>query len=130
VEILESEGLWPDDRSLIYFSHWVAPLDIPRRFDTRFFVGEMPGAQTAVHCRVETTESMWISPRQALVRADSGTLPLVFPTRMHLRRLAAFSTYDDALAYALAKRIVTVQPSLGTGTMPEMVDPYDERAEW
>jgi 8-oxo-dGTP pyrophosphatase MutT (NUDIX family) len=129
-EILESERLLPDDRGLIYFSHWVAPLEIPRRFDTRFFVGEMPEAQTTVHCQVETTESIWISPRLALDRADAGALPLVFPTRMHLRRLAALATYDDALAYARAKRIVTVQPMLGPGNTPVNLDHFDERAEW
>lgn len=129
-DILGGEGLIPDDRGLIYFSHWVTPLGAPRRFDTRFFVGEMPEGQEAVHCQIETTESMWISPSAALEQAEAGSFPLVFPTRMHLRRLAACATYDDVLAFARSKPIVTVQPTIEPGATRERIISFDENAAW
>ena len=37
-----------------------------KRFDTRFFVAVVPGDQVARHDDFETTESIWLSPREAL----------------------------------------------------------------
>jgi hypothetical protein len=106
-QIFEREGLNPDYRGLIYFSHWITPDDIPRRFDTRFFVAQMPASQSAVHCHVETTESAWIAPADALRRADRD-LPLVMPTRAHLSRLSTARTLSDLLELARTKSIQTV----------------------
>jgi 8-oxo-dGTP pyrophosphatase MutT (NUDIX family) len=106
-QILEREGLTSNYRGLTYFSHWITPDDIPRRFDTRFFVARMPPGQSAVHCHVETTESVWIAPADALGRADRD-LPLVLPTRTHLARLATARTLSDLLELARTKPIQTV----------------------
>jgi 8-oxo-dGTP pyrophosphatase MutT (NUDIX family) len=130
IDVLRAERLSPDDRQLVYFSHWVTPTGLPRRFDTRFFVGELPEGQIAAHCRVETTESIWISPRVALERAAAGSLPLVLPTRLHLRRLAAFASQADVMAFARSKSIVTVQPTMEPGVTLERIHAFDENAEW
>lgn len=130
IDVLRAERLVPDDRELVYFSHWVTPTGLPRRFDTRFFVGELPEGQIAAHCQVETTESIWISPRLAVERAEAGSLPLVLPTRLHLRRLAAFASQDDFLAFARSKPIVTVQPTIEPGVTTDRIHPFDENAEW
>lgn len=108
-DILRRERLIPDYQRLAYFSHWITPDNAPRRFDTRFFAAEMPPGQTAVHCQIETTESVWIQPREALERAAAGNFPLVYPTRMHLRRLTASATPAEFLALARAKSIQTVR---------------------
>jgi 8-oxo-dGTP pyrophosphatase MutT (NUDIX family) len=129
-ELLDRERLTPDYRRLIYFSHWITPESVPRRFDTRFFVAAMPPGQTAVHCRVETTESVWIRPAEALEREAAGSFPLVLPTRIHLRRLAESASLADLLAFSAAKEIRTVlgrldsratggQPVFMHETMPE-----------
>ncbi len=109
-EILRQEHLTPDYRRLIYFSHWITPDNAPRRFDTRFFVAEMPPGQTAIHCQVETTESIWIAPAEALARSAAGAFPLVFPTRKHLARLRGFRSVAEVLAFAATKPIRTVHP--------------------
>jgi 8-oxo-dGTP pyrophosphatase MutT (NUDIX family) len=106
-ELLERESLTLDYRSLTYFSHWITPDDIPRRFDTRFFVARMPADQTAVHCHVETTESVWIAPGDALDRSERD-LPLVLPTRAHLARLTTAPTLAELIDFAQTKSIQTV----------------------
>jgi 8-oxo-dGTP pyrophosphatase MutT (NUDIX family) len=128
-ELLAREAIAPDYQALTYFSHWITPDDIARRYDTRFFVAEMPPGQTAVHCRVETTESVWIAPREALQR-DSATLPLVLPTRVHLTRLSYFQTLDDLLAGARKKPIRTVHPARFSEAQVNLAAMLEADAPW
>ena len=107
--ILRAIGATPDYRRLIYFSHWITPTGEPRRFDTRFFVAAAPADQVATHAEDELTESLWISPTDALARSDADQFPIVFPTRQHLLRLAEFPSPEALLAFARVKPVRTVQ---------------------
>jgi 8-oxo-dGTP pyrophosphatase MutT (NUDIX family) len=128
-DLLGREELRPDYRSLIYFSHWITPDDIPRRYDTRFFVARMPDDQTAVHCQVETTESIWIAPKDALARAERD-LPLVLPTRAHLARLAAVPTLAALLELARSKAIQTVHAQRFSQARVDLVSISGAEAMW
>jgi 8-oxo-dGTP pyrophosphatase MutT (NUDIX family) len=128
-DLLAREAIVPDYRGLTYFSHWITPDDIARRYDTRFFVAELPLGQTAVHCRVETTESVWIAPRDAIQRAGSS-LPLVLPTRVHLTRLSHYLTLDDLLAFARMKRIRTVHPARFSEAQVNLAAMLEADAPW
>jgi hypothetical protein len=94
---------------LVYFSHWRTPAQSPKRYDTRFFMAAMPPDQAASHCNIETTDSLWISPRDALARNEASELRLVFPTRAHITRLLAFESVRDALEFARTKEIHCVE---------------------
>ena len=109
--LAERENLELAPERLVYFSHWVTPELSPRRFDTRFFVAAMPAGQTALHCRVETTEGEWLAPASALARCRRGEVKLIFVTIRHLERLAAFPTVSAALRSARQKAIRTVRPT-------------------
>ena len=100
---------------LIYFSHWITPIALPRRYDTRFFICELPPGQEASHCGVETVDGAWITPRRAIERYDAGEISLVSVTLEHLKRLAPFPTPAAALEYARAKSIRTVNPHRQAG---------------
>lgn len=110
VEVVGEAGLILDHPALAYFSHWITPRTEARRFDTRFFVATMPEGQSARHCAVETTESVWISPAAALAGHRAGHFPLVFPTRKHLEVMAAYPAFAQFLAFARAKPIRSVRP--------------------
>jgi 8-oxo-dGTP pyrophosphatase MutT (NUDIX family) len=97
-------------RALTYFSHWITPHGLPRRFDTRFFVAAMPPDQTAVHCGIETDGCRWVEPHRALLEYHEGRFPLVLPTRMHLQRITPFRTVEALLEEAARKSIGTVLP--------------------
>ena len=110
-ELAEEAGVrLPSPRALTYFSHWITPRGLPRRFDTRFFVAAMPPDQEAVHCGIETDGCRWVEPHDALREYHEGRFPLVLPTRMHLQRISPFRSVAALLAEAADKPIATVLP--------------------
>jgi 8-oxo-dGTP pyrophosphatase MutT (NUDIX family) len=98
--------------ALVPFGHWVTPVIVPRRFDTRFYLARMPAGQVAVADGGETVGIEWVSPTAAVSAAKSGEWPIIFPTLMNLDRLAESPDTDAALATALARPLVTVQPAM------------------
>jgi hypothetical protein len=112
---------------LVPFSHWVTPELMAARFDTRFFVAVMPARQAALHCTIETTEGVWLSPAQVL----DGDYHVVYATAAHLRRLSAFTSVDALLGFTRAKPIRRVQPrvvetpaGLNVSLAPELVEAW------
>jgi len=85
---------------LIALSHWVTPPGPLRRFDTRFFVGLAPRAQSASHDNFETTDNHWIRPAHALEKRKSGEWRLMAPTIVTLRLLDRFKTAEEVLTFA------------------------------
>ena len=86
--------------ALAYLSNWVTPPGPPRRFDTRFYVTEVPAGTEAHADETEVTEAVWVAPRRALQLGDSGEWKLYFPTVRHLELLADFDTPAAAVAHA------------------------------
>ena len=84
-------------------AHWITPEVEPKRFDTRFFLAEMPAGQVTRHVGGEADQRLWLRPQDAL---DSG-LTMMPPTATVLRDLAA---YDDVAAALTASR--TISPVL------------------
>ena len=112
--LLQAEGLVPDVGALVPFAHWVTPADLPKRFDTRFFLAPAPPGHAAAHDGREAVDSIWIPPARALEEADAGQHTLLFPTRMNLKRLIGAADMAAAMATAAARPVVTVQPQIET----------------
>jgi 8-oxo-dGTP pyrophosphatase MutT (NUDIX family) len=117
----------PAFEHLIPFSHWVTPSVLAARFDTWFFVAEMPARQSALHDTIETSEGVWLPPARVL-ESDYHT---VYATAQHLRRLSPYRSVADVLSFAREKRIRRVQPEViegGAGLRvfidPEIVDAW------
>jgi 8-oxo-dGTP pyrophosphatase MutT (NUDIX family) len=109
-ELFEEARVRLPEDALVRFSHWITPPGEARRFDTHFFVARAPNDQVARADERETHDLRWISPSDALAQYAVGALHLVYPTIKHLERLAEFADVDALLAYARAKKIVTVAP--------------------
>ena len=109
-ELAEEAGITIESRALIFFSHWITPIGIPRRFDTYFFVAAAPPGAVGVADSVETHDARWLTPKQALEAHRRGEMHMFFPTIKHLERLAAFDHVDALLAFAREKPVVTIQP--------------------
>jgi 8-oxo-dGTP pyrophosphatase MutT (NUDIX family) len=107
-QLLGDEGWRPAFDCLVPFSHWITPRAIAVRFDTRFFVAELPPGQSPLHDTIETSEGVWLSPSRAL-EADYHT---VYATAQHLRRLAQFRVVQDLLDFARTKPIYMVSPEV------------------
>ncbi|NDC44842.1 MAG: hypothetical protein EBZ55_01975 [Actinobacteria bacterium] len=85
-----------------YVSHWITPVGEPRRFDTRFFLAQMPEGQEPLHDDRETINSLWVTPESALERSARGELVMLPPTTRNLEFLAPHATTASVLDAARA----------------------------
>jgi 8-oxo-dGTP pyrophosphatase MutT (NUDIX family) len=95
---------------LVPYAHWITPEKMPKRFDTWFFLAAAPPEQVGAHDGKESTDSIWVSPREALEGGDSGRFKLPFPTTRNLIRLGKQPSVAAALEHARKQPIVTVMP--------------------
>src|ERR1700760_3434622 len=95
---------------LVPYAHWITPEGMPKRFDTWFFLAAAPPDQLGVHDGRESTDSIWVSAREALAGGDSGRFKLPFPTTRNLIRLGKQASVKDALQDSKGRDIVTVMP--------------------
>lgn len=112
IDVLKNEEVRLDFRRTAYCAHWITPVAEPRRYDTRFFLAEVPRECLAVIDAREMSASVWLRPADALERFHRGELPMVFPTARTLHELSRFTTIDDALAHYRSATIRAIQPRL------------------
>ena len=88
---------------LYLWSHWITPQQMKTRFDTRFFVAQMPDGQTCLPDDRETQNGLWVKPQAALEQNLEETLALSPPTLATLTQLTKFETFEE-LMQALPNR--------------------------
>lgn len=108
---------------LHYFSHWITPPSLEKRYSTRFFVAAMPSGQVASHCGTELIDSQWSTAQDMLVAGRSGDVHLHFPTIKTLETLARHKTFEALMSWA-AECI-----DWGITTMVPMIIQRDGRPE-
>ena len=96
-DICRLEHLQVDCKRLEYFSHWITPNQVPRRFDTRFFVATMPTDQSTHAYTFETVDDEWIQPSNALTNKDKGHWQMIDPTLRSLETLTQYRSVKEAL---------------------------------
>lgn len=97
---LEREEVVLDLGALAWWSWWITPLGLHRRYSTRFFVAEVPADQRGAHDEVETVSSRWLTARAALEAGREGMANVVYPTRRNLEGLAEHDTVEELMAAA------------------------------
>lgn len=113
-EVLEQERLDLALDILVPFAHWITPPEVPKRFDTHFYLAVAPEHQLASHGGREVVDSAWLTPHQALAQAKTKQLTIIFPTLMNLNKLTLFRSVDHAIEASRQTSVVTVQPRLRT----------------
>jgi 8-oxo-dGTP pyrophosphatase MutT (NUDIX family) len=108
--VLAENNLWLALDELVPYAHWITPEGMPKRFDTWFFLAAAPPDQLGAHDGRESTDSIWVSPREALVGGETGRFKLPFPTTRNLIKLGKQPSVKDALADSRGQNIVTVMP--------------------
>lgn len=99
--------------NLIPWSRWITPRQASvtnKRFDTRFFIARVPEDQTAKHDNHEATETLWITPREALIRYWDDQMTLAPPQIMGLVHLARHPNTQSALAEAESRQPPVIEP--------------------
>jgi 8-oxo-dGTP pyrophosphatase MutT (NUDIX family) len=112
-EMAREEGFRLATDRMHYWAHWITPEASPIRYDTRFFLAKAPHNQTAAHDNWELTNSAWVTPREALAKADREEWTIIFPTRRNLMLLVDFTSADEMVAAARSRSdFPTMQPRI------------------
>src|SRR3972149_436410 len=96
----------PSTKQLEDIAHWVAPPEVPVRFDARYFAVRAPAGLEPVPDGSETAAAWWISPRDLMEDWREQRRLLFWPTYVTIEALAAC----DSVADLFALRIDTREP--------------------
>jgi 8-oxo-dGTP pyrophosphatase MutT (NUDIX family) len=112
-DALQTHALTLQTEALVPWTRWITPKQASvtnKRFDTRFFITQVPSDQTAKHDEHETTETLWIGPREALLRYWNREIELAPPQIMSLVHLSRHASAHSVLAEAASRKPPVVQP--------------------
>jgi 8-oxo-dGTP pyrophosphatase MutT (NUDIX family) len=127
-ELGEEAGIEVDPATLVPWSRWITPEEVPIRFDTRFYVALAPPHSTPRPDEVEMDEARWITPRAAIEAQRSGELEISFPTLRHLEMLTPHADAEAVLGAARERRVEPVLPKVvGDRDSFEVLLPDDPR---
>lgn len=98
-ETAEECGVLLSADDLVPWARWITPEVSPRRYDTWFFVAEMPSGQHVTVSDAESDTAEWLRPADALDAARSGRITLLPPTAVVLADLAGFDSVTAVLAH-------------------------------
>jgi 8-oxo-dGTP pyrophosphatase MutT (NUDIX family) len=110
LKVLTDNGMLLALDELVPYAHWITPEGMPKRFDTWFFLAAAPPDQIGAHDGRESTDSIWVSPREALAGGETGRFKLPFPTTRNLIKLGKQPNVKAALDDSKGRGIVTVMP--------------------
>jgi 8-oxo-dGTP pyrophosphatase MutT (NUDIX family) len=110
LKVLTDNGMLLALDELVPYAHWITPEGVPKRFDTWFFLAATPPEQAGRHDGKESTDSIWVSPCEALAGGESGRFKLPFPTTRNLIRLGKQASVKAALDDSRGRKVVTVMP--------------------
>ena len=110
LKVLTDNGMVLALDELVPYAHWITPEGMPKRFDTWFFLAAAPPEQVGAHDGKESTDSIWVSPREALEGGETGRFKLPFPTTRNLIKLGKQASVKAALDDSRGKSVVTVTP--------------------
>ncbi|MCB9672302.1 MAG: NUDIX hydrolase [Alphaproteobacteria bacterium] len=114
-ELLEQHGARVDLDRVVPWSWWITPRAEPRRYDTRFLVARAAGGGR--HDDVETTDSRWICPSEAVELGQEG-FPTAPPTWWSLVELATLGAsavegaVDAVFAAAPTRPVRAIEPMM------------------
>jgi 8-oxo-dGTP pyrophosphatase MutT (NUDIX family) len=94
----------PSVSQLEDIAHWVAPVEVPVRFDARYFAVRAPAGIEPVPDGSETAAAWWVSPRMLLEDWREQRRLLFWPTYFTIEALGTCGTVDDLFALRIGTR--------------------------
>jgi 8-oxo-dGTP pyrophosphatase MutT (NUDIX family) len=89
---------------LVEVARWVAPEQVPVRFDARFYAVAVPGGLDPVADGVEIAAAWWQSPRSLLEDWRAKERKLYWPTYFTMLHLATCGSVDELLSLRVETR--------------------------
>ena len=99
-----SEADPPPAAALSPLCHWIAPEDVPVRFDARYFVVAAGGDVDAVADGAEVADAWWVEPAVLLTEWEQGKRKLYWPTWLTVSHLATCGSVAAVLAASFETR--------------------------
>lgn len=112
LDVMRAEDLRPDISRMVYCSHWITPVAEPKRYDTRFFLAELPEGCGATIDEREMSHAVWLTADEAIAQFQRGELPMVFPTVKTIELLQSYASVDRMLAAFRGADVPAVLPRL------------------
>jgi 8-oxo-dGTP pyrophosphatase MutT (NUDIX family) len=94
----------PSIAQLHELARWVAPDEVPVRFDARYFAVRAPGGLDPVADGVEAAAAWWASPGAVLAEWQVEARKLYWPTYATMLELATCASVDDIAAFSFVTR--------------------------
>ncbi|MGO1950534.1 MAG: NUDIX hydrolase [Mycobacteriaceae bacterium] len=91
------------------WANWVTPESQPIRYDTAFFVAQMPEGQEAYGDTREATSTGWFRPGTLLDGWRNRKINLMPPTWAQLKMIDTFHSVDEVMDFAGALRVDPVR---------------------
>lgn len=108
----------PQPDALPEVCHWVAPDQVPVRFDARYFAVGLPYGIEPTADGGETADAWWITPRALMQGWEGGERKLYWPTYLTMLHLVGCTT----VAELLGLRFETREPTpMEIATLPYSV---------
>ncbi|MFC8039945.1 NUDIX domain-containing protein [Paenarthrobacter sp. NPDC057355] len=93
-EVHEEAGLAIEAAALRPWANWITPVDMPKRFDTYFYVAKPAPEAQPRHQTTEAWQSLWMPVSAILASEAEGRLKLMPPTYYLLKEIEAFDSVD------------------------------------
>jgi 8-oxo-dGTP pyrophosphatase MutT (NUDIX family) len=114
-ETEEETGVRLTAADLLPWAHWVTPEIEPRRYDTYFFLAELPDGQRADDRSGETDRAEWSTPDAALAAERASQITLMPPTLSILLELSELGSLNAIQQAAIERVVKRVLPQLVEG---------------
>ncbi len=108
----------PPIERLRQIARWIAPQEVPVRFDARYYAVRMDGAADPTPDGAEAARAWWASPRSLMSAWDAADVLFYWPTHFTMNALADCRTGEEVLGL----QIVTREPNEDeAGRLPRSV---------
>lgn len=98
------DGSPPRADQLSRIAHWIAPPDVPVRFDAQYFAVRAPAGVEPEPDGHEAARAWWASPSSLLEDWAEGRCKLYWPTYFTMRELARCASAEELLALEFTTR--------------------------
>jgi glyoxylase-like metal-dependent hydrolase (beta-lactamase superfamily II)/8-oxo-dGTP pyrophosphatase MutT (NUDIX family) len=120
-DVAESLDLRLRTDRLAPISHWTTPPVMPRRFDTRFFVAELPPGTEPTFTTDEVLAHRWLTPTAALEAMAAGEIGLWPPTSATLQQLEHVGSFAEVRERLAPGPLVASQAVVETSVIERIV---------
>jgi len=126
-DFLSRRGLVLRTDLLRFWGRWITPVFEPKRFDTRFFVAELPAGQVTRDVSTESDHVVWMPAVDAVNAVDENRIAMLPPTYCTCMEVSEQPSAAAVLESAAGRDLTPIEPVM---VMEEDGTGYLELPRW